>query len=86
VFTSSLDKTRKFIRQRELDITQEIANGMPESKKSYPLPWREPLTIAPKKYRTFALGCTIGGCVGCITGWTSFNLAKELASWIIGLF
>ncbi|HIO45770.1 TPA: hypothetical protein EYN23_00260 [Candidatus Poribacteria bacterium] len=81
VFASSLDKTRKFICQRRSDITQEIANGMPERKKSP----GKPLTIAPKKIRTFALGCTIGGCVGCITG-TSFNLARELASWIIGLF
>ena len=81
VFTSSLDKTRKFIRQRELDITQEIANGMPERKKSP----GKPLTIAPRKIGTFFLGCVIGGCAGCITG-TSFNLAKELASWIIGLF
>jgi hypothetical protein len=81
VFTSSLDKTRKFIRQRELDITQEIANGMPERKKSP----GKPLTIAPRKIGTFFLGCVIGGCAGCITG-TSFNLAKELVSWIIGMF
>ena len=81
VFDSSLDKTRKFIRQRELDITQEIANGMPERKKSP----GKPLTIAPRKIGTFFLGCVIGGCAGCITG-TSFNRAKELVGWIIGLF
>ncbi|HHZ92973.1 TPA: hypothetical protein EYN65_21215 [Candidatus Poribacteria bacterium] len=80
-FAGSLDKARKFIRQRRSDITQETANGMPERKKSPD----KPLTIAPNKIGTFSLGCVIGGCVGCITG-VALNLTTVLASWIIGLF
>jgi len=81
-FVRSLEERRRFIRQRRADITEEIANGMPkwETKPADPA-----VMPSPNKIRTFALGFAIGGCVGCITG-TSFNLAIELASWIIGLF
>ena len=78
-FVRSLEKRRRFIRQRRADITEEIANGMPkwETKPADP-------AVMPS-IKTLALGFAIGGCIGCITG-TSFNIAMEFARWTIGLF
>ena len=78
-FVRSLEKRRRFIRQRRADITTEIANGMPkwETKPADP-------AVIPS-IKTFALGCVIGGCAGCVTG-TSFNLAIEFVRWAISLF
>ena len=78
-FVRSLEKRRRFIRQRRADITTEIANGMPkwETKPADP-------AVIPS-IKTFALGCVIGGCAGCVTG-ASFNLAIEFARWAISLF
>ena len=77
-FVRSLEKRRRFIRQRRADITTEIANGMPkwETKPADP-------AVIPS-IRTFALGCVIGGCAGCVTG-ASFNLAIEFVRWAISL-
>ena len=71
-FVQSLKERREFIRQRRVEITGEIAEGMPK----WDIEPEEPfVTSSIEKFMAFSFGCISGGCIGCVS--------TILVSWLI---
>ena len=71
-FVQSLEEKRVFIRQRRVEITGEIADGMPKWDVEPEQPF---VTSSIEKFMAFSFGCISGGCLG--------SVSTILVSWLI---